>query len=219
MNADGTLIHAKFGFMWDDYPDLDSYRDVVSFCGNLNFFVGIRSDGTSDIRWERHCGYPADLEAAARNWNNVVKVVARYDHGNYFALTADGRVVDRSGNVRTGREKVVDFDYRDDVLAYLCSDGIVGIEIIDMFSRDRVERYRLPIADRMGNIVSAVLGKEMTFALSKDGTVRGTNKTVAEKISGWKDIVAIDADDEGCYALCRNGRVFVCTPDGITGVI
>lgn len=213
LKADGTMVQSDA----DPESPLASCRDIVSFVSNLGDFLGVRRDGTADVRC--HCiegGLTPVHNTPVHNWTDLVGIIGNSSLDKYIVgLRADGTVVSTDPDIQSVVSGWTDIVALADDMYLHIKDKIIGLKadgtVVTCPGRCDLSQWR--------DIVEIHAGWGLILGLKADGTaivadnyVRPDRHPDGKKyklsdFSDWRDIVATDIADRATYALTAEGKI------------
>lgn len=205
-----VYLAGKDKYSWKS--KLKSWNDIISVSVKGDFVIGLKDDGTVVI-----AGKVPEYYVGTKTWDDIISISAGEQY--IIGLRTDGTLVAQGHN----GDKQADIDDWHDIVAVstgwrhtvgLKSNG--QIYITGFGSKRQLEEIANHKKD-WTNIINISAGggssgdigaTSFTAALKQDGSVVTTlTGEIAEKVSKWKDIIAISAGDSHIVGLKSDGSV------------
>ena len=193
---DGTVIAT--GNNKHNACNVQQWSGVVEVAAGARHTLGLKADGTVIAAGENGCG-----ECRVEQWRDVAHI---YSNGSQLSLglKRDGTVL-ATGLTHYGAGNV--YGWTD--IVHLATNGEITIGVkrdgtlkITNGSDAHWKKVAQELQDEK-NVVQAAVGFKYAVVLRADGTVgfAGQNNVGQDKVSGWKDIVAITCGGTGSTIL------------------
>ena len=198
--------------------NIHNWRNIREISSDIEHAVGLRRDGTVVA-----CGKNSKKKCEVTEWNNIVAIAAGSDFT--AGVKADGSVITTWDKRRTpfdvsNWQDIVAISAYGLHLAGLKKDGTVVATSLD-------KRTFYDNLYKLNDIVAISVGNNHIIGLKKDSTVVAVPircpqyTTECCKVSNWKNVVSIYAENGISVGIKRNGRILTAgnNPFSMAGLL
>ena len=210
LKRDGTVVLAgtKGG-------DVSGWTDIVAIAAGEGYSVGLKGDGTVVAVGSNDYG-----QCNVSEWTEITEIAAGVCHT--VGLKKDGTVVaaglNASGQRNVETMNLLGLEDDDRYLSAPPSPISAGFDHTVILLADGTvavvgsnEKQQCSVPSDVRDIVSVCAGYKATFCVRKDGFVYAVGYDNPSMnpltVSGWRDIVAVTAEDEFSAGLRKDGTV------------
>lgn len=188
IKEDGTAVMCSSLYDSDD-DDISAWTDLISIGAIQSGAYGLKSDGTVVTTSKQ-------AQAQVMEWSDIVDIAVA---GACIGLKTNGTLIgtcDLDGAEQWKEIVDIDFNYGD--IVGVTADGTVVT----------TSKY-LADVEKWNNITSVSVGDNFVVGLQEDGTVliAGFGASGLNEVSGWTDVVALDAEYKSVVGLKSNGSL------------
>lgn len=203
--------------------DVSDWTDIVDISATASFVVGVKSDGTVNIKLSEYYQEEFADTYDVSEWTDIVSVAAHdpeMNNGYIVGLKSDGTlvgcgVIGEGDNITLISQQIDDLT---DVVSIAASSTFVAVHsdgTVDTFGKLTVDGYNYVEPTIINNVKSASVSTSNIAYLLKDGSVVvfGDNRYNQCDVSTWSDIVEVSIREETVYGLKSDGTMVASGPN------